>query len=337
MCFSWMPLWPVRWATHTSFLKSLSIPPLPILDPIHTCCSPKFTGLVSWWVRSPSVIWQKLVAWETSSSVPFLRSQSHCELVRQFFLTSPLVHPSPSLWPRLRPHRLPWAGPAASSFPPCSPCCQTFLPKLRFSRVRFMPGHKTQPWLASPPGLVSRVVVSLCSLTTAGDPSGSWGWEQRTGAPAGGQPWKKGESRALPRAQVLLPKAPPVWGAVSAILLQLLSLTMLLLFPATWKRGAAEAFPAPWLASPPPCPFLTPHAIATAHHLHPGRRQAFFSPLVLLFSFHSHFFHMVSSCLLLTYHLSVTSPSKSLSTCPLVCVPCQIHDRSPVNVWYIHN
>lgn len=158
---------------------------------------------------SPSVMWQKLVAWETSSSVPFLRPQSHRELV-----IGSSLHP---LLPILLHHCGPGSGlivsPGLVQQSPASlhsPCCQTFLPKLRFSHTRFMLGHKTQPCLASPPGLVSIVLVSLCSQTTAGDPSGSWCWEQRTGAPAGGLPPSRRGKAGCCRSSV-----PPPKGTVS--------------------------------------------------------------------------------------------------------------------------
>lgn len=154
---------------------------------------------------SPSVMWQKLVAWETSSSVPFLGSQSHRELI-----VGSSLHP---LLPILLHHCGPGSGlivsPRLVQQSPASlhsPCCQTFLPKLRFSHTRFMLGHKTQPCLASPPGLVSIVLVSLCSQTTAGDPSGSWCWEQRTGAPAAGLPPSRRGKAGCCRGSVPPPK-----------------------------------------------------------------------------------------------------------------------------------
>ena len=207
------------------------------------------------------MIWQKLVAWKTSSSVPFLGSQSHCELVHRFFLTPPLVHPSPSLWPRLRPRCLPWAGPAASSFPPCSPCCQTFLPKLRFSRVRFMLGHKT-----ALTGFSTRACVQSGGLSVQPDhcwrPLGLLVLRAEDGSPCRRTaPWKKGESRALPRAQFLLPKAPPVLGAVSAITVTTTITSHVVTISChmeTWSRRRRLPRPLTYLSSPlsiphPPC------------------------------------------------------------------------------------
>ena len=88
-----------------------------------------------------------------------------------------------------------------------------------------------------------------------------------------------------------------------------------------------------------------PHTPCSSHcsplpPLGEGRRFPHLLSCVL-FHFHSQLFHTVSSCLLLTYHLSVTSPSESLSTvpelttswpCPRVCVPCQVHNRNPINI-----
>lgn len=159
---------------------------------------------------SPSVMWQKLVAWETSSSVPFLGSQSHRELI-----VGSSLHP---LLPILLHHCGPGSGlivsPRLVQQSPASlhsPCCQTFLPKLRFSHTRFMLGHKTQPCLASPPGLVSIVLVSLCSQASAPG-AGSRGQEplQQDCPP------QEGGKQGAAGAQFLLPKALSLWGAMSA-------------------------------------------------------------------------------------------------------------------------
>lgn len=158
----------------------------------------------------PSVMWQKLVAWETSSSVHFLRSQSHRELV-------PVDSSSHPLSPILLCHCGPGSGlivsPGLVQQPPASLYA---VPAARFSHTRFMPGHKTQPCLVSPPGLVSIVVVSLCAArplleTTRAPGAGSRGQEplQEDCPP------QEGGKQGAARAQFLLPKVPSVWGAVS--------------------------------------------------------------------------------------------------------------------------
>lgn len=100
--------------------------------------------------------------------------------------------------------------------PLCNPCCQTFLPKLRFSHTRFMLGHKTQPCLASPPGLVSIVVVSLCAARPLLETPRAPGAGSRGQEPLQEDcPPQEGGKQGAARAQFLLPKAPSVWGAVS--------------------------------------------------------------------------------------------------------------------------